>query len=138
MDIKKCKVEKNREWPAAVVKGLAVTLGMSALVSLEGCASKTAKTNDNLPKSSSPSSSLSEKSSSSMSSSSMSSSSNSNSTISSSSSEVPSNDQNKLFEIQGDLDGVFDSVNIDSIDFREYLDNSLRDGGVIEMYNGEN
>ena len=131
MDIKKCKVEKNREWPAAVVKGLAVTLGMSALVSLEGCASKTAKTNDNLPKSSSPSSSLSEKSSSSMSSSSMSSSSNSNSTISSSSSVDSRNDQTKFLDVD------FDPVNIDSVDIREYLDNSF-DRGIVEMYDGEN
>ncbi len=48
MDIKKCKVEKNCEWSAAVVKGLAVTLGMSALVSLEGCAGNAAKTNNDL------------------------------------------------------------------------------------------
>lgn len=57
MDIKKCKVEKNCEWSAAVVKGLAVTLGMSALVSLEGCASNVAKTNNDLTESIPPSSS---------------------------------------------------------------------------------
>ena len=57
MDIKKCKVEKNCEWSAAVVKGLAVTLGMSALVSLEGCASNAAKTSNDLIESVQPSSS---------------------------------------------------------------------------------
>ena len=57
MDIKKCKVEKNCEWSAAVVKGLAVTLGMSALVSLEGCASNVAKTSNDLTESVPPSSS---------------------------------------------------------------------------------
>lgn len=36
MDIQKSKVEKNCEWSAAVVKGLAVTLGMSALVFVRG------------------------------------------------------------------------------------------------------
>ena len=66
MDIQKCKVEKNCEWSAAVVKGLAVTLGMSALVSLEGCASNVAKTSNDLTESVQPSSS-SELSSSSMS-----------------------------------------------------------------------
>lgn len=82
MDIKKCKVEKNCEWSAAVVKGLAVTLGMSALVSLEGCACNAAKTSNDLAKSISPSPSLSE-----LSSSSISDSSNANSTNSSSSSD---------------------------------------------------
>ena len=48
MDIQKCNVEKNCEWSAAVVKGLAVTLGMSALVSLEGCAGNVAKTSNDL------------------------------------------------------------------------------------------
>ena len=57
MDIKKCKVEKNCEWSAAVVKGLAVTLGMSALVSLEGCAGNVAKTSNDLVESVQPSSS---------------------------------------------------------------------------------
>jgi hypothetical protein len=57
MDIQKCKVEKNCEWSAAVVKGLAVTLGMSALVSLEGCAGNVAKTNNDLTESVQPSSS---------------------------------------------------------------------------------
>lgn len=57
MDIQKCNVEKNCEWSAAVVKGLAVTLGMSALVSLEGCASNAAKTNNDLTESVQPSSS---------------------------------------------------------------------------------
>ena len=82
MDIQKCNVEKNCEWSAAVVKGLAVTLGMSALVSLEGCASNAAKTGDDLAKSISPSPSLSE-----LSSSSISDSSNANATSSSSSSD---------------------------------------------------
>lgn len=82
MDIKKCKVEKNCEWSAVVVKGLAVTLGMSALVSLEGCAGNVAKTSNDLAKSISPSPSLSE-----LSSSSISDSSNANSTNSSSSSD---------------------------------------------------
>ena len=53
----KCKVEKTCEWSAAVVKGLAVTLGMSALVSLEGCASNAAKTSNDLIESVQPSSS---------------------------------------------------------------------------------
>ena len=66
MDIQKCKVEKNCEWSAAVVKGLAVTLGMSALVSLEGCAGNAAKTSNDLVEPIPPSSS-SELSSSSMS-----------------------------------------------------------------------
>ena len=57
MDIQKCKVEKNREWSAAVVKGLAVTLGLSALVSLEGCAGNVTKTNNDLTESVQPSSS---------------------------------------------------------------------------------
>ena len=83
MDIQKCKVEKNREWSATVVKGLAVALGVSALVSLEGCASNAAKTGDDLAKSISPSPSLSEQSSSSMSNSS-----NANPSISSSSVDV--------------------------------------------------
>ena len=82
MDIQKCKVEKNCEWSAAVVKGLAVTLGMSALVSLEGCAGNVAKTSNDLAKSISPSPSLSG-----LSSSSISDSSNANSTNSSSSSD---------------------------------------------------
>ena len=57
MDIQKSKVEKNCEWSAAVVKGLAVTLGMSALVSLEGCANNAVKTNNDLAASIPPSSS---------------------------------------------------------------------------------
>ena len=57
MDIKKCKVEKNCEWSAAVVKGLAVTLGLSALVSLEGCAGNAAKMSNDLVESIPPSSS---------------------------------------------------------------------------------
>ena len=83
MDIQKCKVEKNREWSATVVKGLAVALGVSALVSLEGCASNAAKTGDDLAKPISPSPSLSE-----LSSSSISDSSNANPSISSSSVDV--------------------------------------------------
>lgn len=126
MEIKKCKVEKNREWSAAVVKGLAVTLGMSAFISFEGCASNAAKTNDNLPKSIPPSSSLAEKSSSSISSSS-----NADLAISSSSSVDSRNDQTKFLDVD------FDPVNIDSVDIREYLDNSF-DRGIVEMYDGEN
>ena len=80
MDIQKCKVEKNREWSATVVKGLAVALGVSALVSLEGCAGNAAKTGDDLAKSITPS--LSE-----LSNSSISDSSNANATSSSSSSD---------------------------------------------------
>ena len=57
MDIQKCNIEKNCEWSAAVVKGLAVALGMSALVSLEGCASNVAKTSNDLTESVPPSSS---------------------------------------------------------------------------------
>ena len=131
MDIKKCKVEKNCEWSAAVVKGLAVTLGMSAFMSLDGCASKVTKTNDNWPKSIPPSSSLSEQSSSSISSSSKSSSSNADSAISTSSSVDSRNDQTKFLDVD------FDPVNIDSVDIREYLDNSF-DRGIVEMYDGEN
>ena len=37
MNIRKCKVEKNREWSASTQKRLAVALGVSALVSLTAC-----------------------------------------------------------------------------------------------------
>lgn len=37
MNIKKCKVEKNREWSAATKTGLAAVLGISALISLSAC-----------------------------------------------------------------------------------------------------
>ena len=128
MDIQKCKVEKNREWSAAVVKGLAVTLGMSALVSLDGCASNAAQTGDDLAKSISPSPSLSE-----LSSSSISDSSNANPSISSSSSVDSQNDQIKRLD---SLDVDFDSKPLDSIkkNIDPYFD---ADGGIVEMYTGE-
>ena len=37
MNIRKCKVEKNREWSASTQKHLAAALGVSALVSLTAC-----------------------------------------------------------------------------------------------------
>lgn len=37
MNIRKCKVEKNREWSASTQKRLAAALGVSALVSLTAC-----------------------------------------------------------------------------------------------------
>jgi len=37
MNIKKCKVEKNREWSVATKTGLAAVLGISAFVSLSAC-----------------------------------------------------------------------------------------------------
>jgi len=37
MNIKKCKVEKMREWSAATKTGLAAVLGISAFVSLSAC-----------------------------------------------------------------------------------------------------
>ena len=106
MDIKKCKVEKNCEWSAAVVKGLAVTLGMSALVSLEGCAGNVAKTNNDLAESVLPSSS----SSSELSSSSMSES------ISSSS----SNDSDNVNEMSPE-------------EFEEWLSKHSPVGGVVDV-----
>ena len=129
MDIQKCKVEKNREWSAAVVKGLAVTLGLSAFISLEGCAGNAAQTGDDLAKSISPSPSISEQSSSSMSNSS-----NADSAISSSLSVDSQNDQIKRLD---SLDVDFDSKPLDSIkkNIDPYFD---ADGGIVEMYDGEN
>ena len=130
MDIKKCKVQKNCEWSAAVVKGLAVTLGMSALVSLEGCASNVAKTNNDLTESVQPSSS-SELSSSSM----------SDSISSSSSNESEKNKEMTPEEIL-DFEDPFSNMSEEEMmeKWKEYLEThkDYPDGGVIEMYNGEN
>ncbi|MBR2088950.1 MAG: hypothetical protein IJ905_00865 [Fibrobacter sp.] len=130
MDIKKCKVEKNCEWSAAVVKGLAVTLGMSALVSLEGCASNVAKTSNDLIESVQPSSS-SELSSSSM----------FESISSSSSNESEKNKEMTPEEIL-DFEDPFSNMSEEEMmeKLKEYLEThkDYPDGGVIEMYNGEN
>ena len=131
MDIKKCKVEKNREWPAAVVKGLAVTLGMSALVSLEGCAGNVAKTSNDLVEPIPPSSS-SELSSSSM----------FESISSSSSNESEKNKEMTPEEIL-DFEDPFSNMSEEEMmeKLKEYLDyehKNYPDGGVIEMRNGEN
>ena len=131
MDIKKCKVEKNCEWSAAVVKGLAVTLGMSALVSLEGCAGNAAKMSNDLVESIPPSSS-SELSSSSMSDS-----------ISSSSSNDPEKNEEMTPEEILDFEDPFSNMSEEEMmeKLKEYLDyehENYPDGGVIEMYNGEN
>jgi hypothetical protein len=131
MDIQKCKVEKNREWPAAVVKGLAVTLGMSALVSLEGCASNVAKTSNDLTESVPPSSS-----------SALSSSSMSESISSSSSNESEKNNEMTPEEILDFGDDIFSNMSEEEKmeKLKEYLEThkDYPDGGVIEMYNGEN
>ena len=130
MEIKKCKVEKNCEWSAAVVKGLAVSLGMSALVSLEGCASNVAKTNNDLVEPIPPSSS-SELSSSSMSDS-----------ISSSSSNDSDNVNEMTPEEILDFEDPFSNMSEEEMmeKLKEYLEThkDYPDGGVIEMYNGEN
>ena len=130
MDIKKCKVEKNCEWSAAVVKGLAVTLGMSALVSLEGCASNAAKTSNDLIESVQPSSS-SELSSSSM----------SDSISSSSSNDSEKNKEMTPEEIL-DFEDPFSNMSEEEMmeKWKEYLEThkDYPDGGVIEMRNGEN
>ena len=130
MDIQKCKVEKNCEWSAAVVKGLAVTLGMSALVSLEGCAGNVAKTNNDLTESVQPSSS-SELSSSSMSDS-----------ISSSSSNDPEKNEEMTPEEILDFEDPFSNMSEEEMmeKWKEYLEThkDYPDGGVIEMDNGEN
>ena len=130
MDIKKCKVEKNCEWSAAVVKGLAVTLGMSALVSLEGCASNVAKTSNDLTESVPPSSS-----------SALSSSSMSESISSSSSNESEKNKEMTPEEIL-DFEDPFSNMSEEEMmeKLKEYLEThkDYPDGGVIEMYNGEN
>ena len=128
MDIKKCKVEKNREWPAAVVKGLTVTLGMSALVSLEGCAGNVAKTSNDLVEPIPPSSS-SELSSSSM-------------FESFSSSSSNESEKNKELTPEEILD-FGDDMSVEEMmeNWKEYLDyenKNYPDGGVIEMRNGEN
>ncbi len=131
MDIKKCKVEKNCEWSAAVVKGLAVTLGMSALVSLEGCASNVAKTSNDLTESVPPSSS-----------SALSSSSMSESISSSSSNESEKNKEMTPEEILDFGDDIFSNMSEEEKmeKLKEYLEThkDYPDGGVIEMYNGEN
>ena len=125
MDIKKCKVEKNFEWSAAVVKGLAVTLGMSALVSLEGCASNVAKTNNDLTESVQPSSS-SELSSSSMSDS-----------ISSSSSNDSDNETQMIEKILKKLDSdPFNELSEEEImeELKKYIESHREEpsGGVME------
>ena len=131
MDIKKCKVEKNREWSAAVVKGLAMTLGMSALVSLEGCAGNVAKTSNDLDE---PIPTLS-------SSSALSSSSMSESISSSSSNESEKNKEMTPEEIL-DFEDPFSNMSEEEMmeKWKEYLEThkDYPDGGVIEMYNGEN
>jgi hypothetical protein len=130
MDIKKCKVEKNCEWSAAVVKGLAVTLGMSALVSLEGCAGNVAKTSNDLTESVQLSSS-----------SDLSSSSMSDSISSSSSNESEKNKEMTPEEIL-DFEDPFSNMPEEEMmeKLKEYLEThkDYPDGGVIEMYNGEN
>ena len=130
MEIKKCKVEKNCEWSAAVVKGLAVSLGMSALVSLEGCAGNVAKMSNDLVESIPPSSS-SELSSSSM----------FESISSSSSNESEKNKEMTPEEIL-DFEDPFSNMSEEEMmeKLKEYLEThkDYPDGGVIEMYNGEN
>ena len=130
MDIQKCKVEKNCEWSAAVVKGLAVTLGMSALVSLEGCAGNVAKTNNDLTESVQPSSSP-ELSSSSM----------SDSISSSSSNESEKNKEmtpEEILDFEDPFSNMSEEEKMEKL--KEYLEThkDYPDGGVIEMYNGEN
>ena len=125
MDIKKCKVQKNCEWSAAVVKGLAVTLGMSALVSLEGCAGNVAKTNNDLTESVQPSSS-SELSSSSMSDS-----------ISSSSSNDSDNETQMIEKILKKLDSdPFNELSEEEImeELKKYIESHREEpsGGVME------
>ena len=131
MDIKKCKVQKNCEWSAAVVKGLAVTLGMSALVSLEGCAGNVAKTSNDLIESVPPSSS-----------SALSSSSMSESISSSSSNESEKIKEMTPEEILDFGDDIFSNMSEEEKmeKLKEYLEThkDYPDGGVIEMYNGEN
>ena len=132
MDIQKCKVEKNCEWSAAVVKGLAVTLGMSALVSLEGCAGNVAKTSNDLDEPIPPSSS-SELSSSSM----------PDSISSSSSNDPEKNEEMTPEEILDFGDDIFSNMSEEEKKelLKEYLDyehKNYPDGGVIEMRNGEN
>jgi hypothetical protein len=126
VDIKKCKVQKNCEWSVAVVKGLAVTLGMSALVSLEGCASNAAKTGDDLAKSISPSPSLSELSSSSISDS-----------ISSSSSNDSDNETQMIEKILKKLDSdPFSELSEEEMEeLKKYIESHREEpsGGVMEL-----
>jgi hypothetical protein len=130
MEIKKCKVEKNCEWSAAVVKGLAVSLGMSALVSLEGCAGNVAKMSNDLVESIPPSSS-SELSSSSM-----------FESISSSSSNESGKNKEMTPEEILDFEDPFSNMSEEEMmeKLKEYLEThkDYPDGGVIEMDNGEN
>ncbi len=133
MDIKKCKVEKNCEWSAAVVKGLAVTLGMSALVSLEGCAGNAAKMSNDLDEPIPTLSSSSELSSSSM----------PDSISSSSSNDPEKNEEMTPEEILDFGDDIFSNMSEEEKKelLKEYLDyehKNYPDGGVIEMRNGEN
>lgn len=131
MDIKKCKVQKNCEWSAAVVKGLAVTLGMSALVSLEGCAGNVAKTSNDLDEPIPTLSSSSELSSSSM----------FESISSSSSNESEKNKEMTPEEILDFGDDIFSNMSEEEKmeKLKEYLEHKdYPDGGVIEMDNGEN
>ena len=125
MDIKKCKVEKNCEWSAAVVKGLAVTLGLSALVSLEGCAGNAAKMSNDLVESIPPSSS-SELSGSSMSDS-----------ISSSSSNDSDNETQMIEKILKKLDSdPFNELSEEEImeELKKYIESHRDDpvGGLME------
>ena len=121
MDIQKSKVEKNCEWSAAVVKGLAVTLGMSALVSLEGCASNAAKTNNDLAESIPTLSSSSELSSSSM-------------FVSVSSSWSNDSGKNKEMIPKGifEVEDLFSNMSEEEIreELKKYIESSK---GVIEM-----
>ena len=126
MDIKKCKVQKNCEWSAAVVKGLAVTLGMSALVSLEGCAGNVAKTSNDLDEPIPTLSSSSELSSSSMSDS-----------ISSSSSNDSDNETQMIEKILKKLDAdPFNELSEEEImeELRKYIESHREEpsGGVME------
>jgi hypothetical protein len=125
MDIQKCKVEKNREWSVTVVKGLAVALGVSALVSLEGCASNAAKTGDDLAKSVQLSSS------SDLSSSSMSDS------ISSSSSNDSDNETQMIEKILKKLDSdPFNELSEEEMEeLKKYIESHREEpvGGLMEL-----
>ncbi|MBR2088949.1 MAG: hypothetical protein IJ905_00860 [Fibrobacter sp.] len=126
MDIKKCKVQKNCEWSAAVVKGLAVTLGMSALVSLEGCASNVTKTSNDLDEPIPTLSSSSELSSSSM-----------FESISSSSSNDSDNETQMIEKILKKLDSdPFNELSEEEImeELRKYIESHREEpsGGVME------
>ena len=125
MDIKKCKVQKNCEWSAAVVKGLAVTLAMSALVSLEGCAGNVAKTSNDLDEPISTLSSSSELSSSLMSDS-----------ISSSSSNDSGNETQMIEKILKKLDSdPFNELSEEEMEeLKKYIESHRDDpvGGLME------